>query len=295
MEPSGRSVRRVAVATRALAAFAAAALAVCVVGVGLVVHGVTQIDDASESAALRWENAELALLLSSLDSRMPELRRLVFSSEVAFDQIWVKSGLGIEPRSLGVGPFEADGQQDSTPAGSAHTSKIAALDFIALPLEHERLLAEGRRAQQGLGEMLEYFHDAERLLSNTPSIRPARTPWLTSGFGMRRDPMDGRWMMHKGIDFGGPIGTEIVAPADGVAIFVGTRGGYGKTVVLDHGYGLQTHYAHLSKQRVAVGDRVRRGDAIAEMGSTGKSTGPHLHYEVRRYGRPLDPARFVLD
>jgi murein DD-endopeptidase MepM/ murein hydrolase activator NlpD len=133
------------------------------------------------------------------------------------------------------------------------------------------------------------------MLSNTPSLRPARSPWLTSGFGRRNDPVHGGLAIHKGIDIGGQNGTEVFAPADGVVIFVGKRGGYGNVVVVDHGYGLQTHYAHLSKFRCHVGDHLRRGDTIAGMGSTGKSTGPHLHYEVRRYGRPLDPTRFILD
>jgi murein DD-endopeptidase MepM/ murein hydrolase activator NlpD len=88
---------------------------------------------------------------------------------------------------------------------------------------------------------------------------------------------------------------EILAPADGMVIWLGGRGGYGKTVVLDHGYGVQSHFAHLNSYRVQLGQRVHRGEVIAEMGSTGISTGPHLHYEVRRHGRPLDPRNFILD
>ena len=101
--------------------------------------------------------------------------------------------------------------------------------------------------------------------------------------------------MHKGLDLGGQTGMEIACPADGVVIFTGHRGGYGVTVVVHHGFGLQTHYAHLSRYMVRVGQRVQRGEVIALMGSTGKSTGPHLHYEVRRNGEPLDPEKFILD
>lgn len=146
-----------------------------------------------------------------------------------------------------------------------------------------------------LSERLEYFQDASELLAHTPSIRPTKTPWLTSSFGKRRDPMSGRWVMHKGLDLAGAIGLKVMAPADGVVIFVGRRGGYGQTVVVDHGFGLQTHFAHLSRFLVKRGASVRRGEAIAEMGNTGKSTGPHLHYEVRVHGSPIDPRPFILD
>ena len=87
----------------------------------------------------------------------------------------------------------------------------------------------------------------------------------------------------------------VFAPADGKVIWTGVRGGYGQVVVLDHGWGLQTHFAHLSKYLVERGDQVKRGEPIAEMGNTGRSTGPHLHYEVRQDGFPTDPRNFILD
>ena len=107
--------------------------------------------------------------------------------------------------------------------------------------------------------------------------------------------MTGQRLMHKGLDLAGRTGDPINAPADGVVIYAGWRGGYGQTVVIDHGFGIQTHFAHLNAYDVRVGDSVKRGDLIAEMGSTGKSTGPHLHYEVRRMGQPLDPVAFIMD
>jgi len=103
--------------------------------------------------------------------------------------------------------------------------------------------------------MLEYFHDAAQMLSNTPSIRPVAHSYLTSSFGKRSDPVNHSWAVHKGVDLGGAVGTPIVAPADGVVIFTGIRGGYGLTVVIDHGYGIQTHYGHLSSLKVKGGGR----------------------------------------
>ena len=101
--------------------------------------------------------------------------------------------------------------------------------------------------------------------------------------------------MHKGLDLGGYTGMPIIAPADGKVVYAGMRGGFGITVVLDHGYGVQTHFGHLSALHVEYGQNVRRGSIIGEMGNTGKSTGTHLHYEVRRWGLPLNPELFMLD
>jgi murein DD-endopeptidase MepM/ murein hydrolase activator NlpD len=101
--------------------------------------------------------------------------------------------------------------------------------------------------------------------------------------------------MHKGIDFAADHGADVTAPADGLVIFVGNRGGYGKAVVIDHGYGIQTHYGHLSGYRVEIGQRVKRGQIVAAVGNTGRSTGTHLHYEVRYNGIPQDPEKYILD
>ena len=102
--------------------------------------------------------------------------------------------------------------------------------------------------------------------------------------------------MHKGIDFLADLGADVFAPADGRAIFVGPRGaGYGETLVLDHGFGVQTLFAHLDRSDVALGALVRRGEVVAHVGHSGRSTGAHLHYEVRFNGMPFDPERFLLD
>lgn len=256
-----------------------------------LVHALIARPQAEAAHAIALENAELRELNRRLDEQLPELRRIALGAGVEFDQVYAKSGLGVRARGLALGPFESTAKTELPDVKSVVTT----MDPIALPLEYERILADGRKARAELGELLEYFHDAEQMLSNTPSLRPARSPWITSGFGRRNDPVHGGLAVHKGIDIGGQNGTEVFAPADGTVIFVGKRGGYGNVIVVDHGYGLQTHYAHLSKFRCTVGDHVKRGDSLADMGSTGKSTGPHLHYEVRRYGRPLDPSRFILD
>jgi murein DD-endopeptidase MepM/ murein hydrolase activator NlpD len=127
-----------------------------------------------------------------------------------------------------------------------------------------------------------------------PSTEPVRGTNFTSGYGVRSDPFKGRAAMHAGIDLAGPIGTPIYATADGVVQRSEyNNGGYGNLVELDHGHGIQTRYGHLSKSMVSAGQKVKRGDMIALMGSTGRSTGSHLHYEVRIDGKAVNPVPFL--
>lgn len=131
-------------------------------------------------------------------------------------------------------------------------------------------------------------------LLSTPSIWPVKG-YLTSGFGWRRSPFSGASKMHKGLDISNKVGTPISAPARGAVTFSGPDGAYGICVTVDHGNGIVTRYAHMSKTLVKVGDYVQRGDVIGALGNTGRSTGPHLHYEVILNGTPVDPMRYILN
>ena len=127
-----------------------------------------------------------------------------------------------------------------------------------------------------------------------PSEKPVRTAEFTSGFGVRSDPFRGHAAMHAGIDLSGPVGTPIYATADGTVSDAGwNSGGYGRLVKIDHGRGIETRYGHLSAIMVRPGDRITRGQLIGRMGSTGRSTGSHLHYEVRIDGRAVNPIPFM--
>ncbi len=126
-----------------------------------------------------------------------------------------------------------------------------------------------------------------------PSQKPVERAVFTSGFGTRSDPFGGYTAMHAGIDLAGPVGTPIYAAADGIVDRAGWANGYGNLVELDHGKSIQTRYGHLSAILVTNGQRVRRGDLIARMGSTGRSTGSHLHYEVRLDGHAVNPVPFL--
>ncbi len=127
-----------------------------------------------------------------------------------------------------------------------------------------------------------------------PSIKPVQG-FITSGFGMRMHPIHKRMIFHAGTDFSAPVGTAVMATADGTVAYSGFDNGYGKKVVLDHGNGYQTIYAHLSKAVIRQGQHVRQGDTIAFSGNSGLSTGPHLHYEVRKDNMVVNPTAFFSD
>lgn len=133
----------------------------------------------------------------------------------------------------------------------------------------------------------------ERTLVAIPSGNPANIMMMSSGFGYRSDPFTGTAAMHNGLDFRGPIGTPILSAAPGRVSAVGWQGGYGQTIEVDHGQGIVTRYAHLSGFEAKVGDIVAAGDKIGRMGSTGRSTGSHLHFEVRINGAAVNPRRFL--
>jgi murein DD-endopeptidase MepM/ murein hydrolase activator NlpD len=144
-----------------------------------------------------------------------------------------------------------------------------------------------------LGVSLERMEALERGLAGIPQHSPASMEFISSGFGYRADPFTGGAAFHAGLDFKGPIGAPIFAAAAGTISFVGTQQGYGNTVEIDHGNGLMTRYAHMSRFRATPGQRVEAGQVIGLIGNTGRSTGPHLHFEVRINDRAVNPRPFL--
>ena len=139
----------------------------------------------------------------------------------------------------------------------------------------------------------ERYETMRGLAENLPQGSPVPGSEISSRFGSRRDPINGRRAMHGGLDFRAKTGTPVRSTAAGRVKFAGRRGGYGKLVVIDHGNGITTRYGHLSRIHVSKGERVSRATIVGKVGSTGRSTGPHLHYEVRRKGQVRDPAHYV--
>lgn len=161
-------------------------------------------------------------------------------------------------------------------------------------MSQELLQLRGAASKQeaSLQMLIEYFEDKRSLFASTPALWPVRG-WVTSPFGMRMSPFSGIEKFHEGIDIAAQTGTPVAAPADGLVIKAGFGTGYGNLVEISHGYGIKTVYAHNSRLNVKAGQRVRRGDIIAYVGDSGSSTGPHLHYEVRLNGLPVNPTKYM--
>jgi murein DD-endopeptidase MepM/ murein hydrolase activator NlpD len=162
--------------------------------------------------------------------------------------------------------------------------------FVRLSTEHDGSV-EPRFARLGLS--LARMDALERGLTGIPQVMPADFHMISSGFGYRADPFHGGAAMHAGLDFRGPVGAPIHAAATGRVTFVGTKSGYGKVVEISHGNGMMTRYAHMSAWRARVGQAVAAGDVIGQIGNTGRSTGPHLHFEVRIHDRAVNPRPFL--
>lgn len=233
------------------------------------------IDDAKRTAE---EN------LNALALRMGQMQAHVMRLDAMGQRLTRMAGLEDgefnfeNPPALG-GPESASVQQS-----------MQVPDFIAL-LDNLSLQLQNRGDQLSVLEtmLLNRNLQAEVL----PAGRPVRSGWISSPYGIRTDPFSGRLAHHNGIDFAGKEGAEVVAVASGVVTWSGTRFGYGNLVEINHGKGYVTRYGHNKSILVKVGDTVKKGQTLATMGSTGRSTGPHVHFEVLRNGRAVDPARYV--
>ena len=176
------------------------------------------------------------------------------------------------------------------PEGVVEGAIAAAPDLTGM-LDDLANQIKDRERQLGVLESLISTRNLSRQI--VPGGRPVMQGWISSYFGHRADPFTGRRAFHRGIDFAGPSGAEVVAVASGVVTYSKERFGYGKVVEINHGNGYVTRYAHNQRVLVAPGDTIQKGQPIALIGSTGRSTGPHLHFEVLKQGRAVDPMSFV--
>lgn len=222
---------------------------------------------------MRWE-------LSDMSARYDEL----VDKEIAIRQMFDLPEIDPEMRLLGVGgPESAPALIDSPVDELAYQSEI----------ELDRLNRLARFEVDKFDEALLALKDKKRKLDHMPTIMPTEG-WLSRGFGMKPNPFTGASQMHRGLDIANHRGTPVVATGDGKIKRAGKNGGMGKMVYINHGFGFATRYAHLDKINVKVGQKVKRGDVIGLMGSTGYSTGPHLHYEVIKNGKSQNPYKHII-
>jgi murein DD-endopeptidase MepM/ murein hydrolase activator NlpD len=255
------------------------------------IHYFSVAHDASENRILREENLALKGQLKSIRERIDHIGSTLDRVE-RFDQKLRAVTLLSDPqRNLAMGPTA---EPTTEPGSNAFTRPTSAENPQVLTSRLDKLSVEATRQEQSLQELQAYFQEQKSLLASTPSIWPTRG-WVTSDFGQRLDPYTAERVMHEGLDIASAQGKDVVSPADGTIVFAGLEGGYGNVVVIDHGYGIKTRYGHLSQLMVKAGQRVKRGQEIATVGNTGRSTGPHLHYEVRVNGIPENPRKFILE
>ena len=292
-------VRRLQIPKKSVWALGMCLLAGCTAFFAFAVHYTYVVGQVFEARSLREENLHLkerlavvTLKVDDVDTRLADMR--------SFDeQLRSMTGLQDTKRTPGAGP--------GTPAAGGTNRSDSAL---AVPLAGEDptlvmlrdalvdsrisgLAVEANRQIASLAELVDHFSEREVELRTTPSLAPSKG-LLTSSFGAREDPFTGGSSMHSGLDIANTPGTDIVAPADGVIVIAGENGEYGNCVVIDHGRDTKTLYGHLQRFNVKVGQSIKRGEHIGNMGTTGRSTGTHLHYEVRINNVPVNPRRFII-
>lgn len=243
-------------------------------------------------ASLMQYNKNLTAQLRLMDQKVDQMQ-LVMSDMAQRDDNLYRAILGAEPIPL--------------TARMGATQQISYYDSLA-HMTNDQLVADVQRKidilekelyvqARSYEEVLELAKNQEVRMENIPAIQPVLNKDLkrmASGYGWRVDPVYHVRRFHEGMDFSAPIGTDIFATGNGVITFVGWKQGYGNTIEVDHSFGYKTRYAHCSKLIARVGQKVKRGDVIALVGNTGKSMGPHLHYEVHYQGRPIDPRNFYF-
>ena len=174
--------------------------------------------------------------------------------------------------------------------GPAEVDSVASMNFDHVIANLDRQLSS---REEQLDVLEEVIMNRQLRSASKPRGRPITKGWTSSYFGKRTDPFSGKLAMHKGMDFAGKEGSKIIAVAGGVVTWAGDRYGYGELVEINHGNGYTTRYGHNAELLVDVGDSVKKGQAISKMGSTGRSTGPHVHFEVLKNDRQINPAKFV--
>jgi murein DD-endopeptidase MepM/ murein hydrolase activator NlpD len=247
---------------------------------GILVHYTRMTVEVHELRRLRSENEQLRAKTEEYEQNATKLQGKMDYLQSMVTKLGVMAGL---EQSLPDGRVGGVGGVPSsqTVAPALEVGSLRAMDRGLNSLTDRSVKLE------------EFYQDQKVLLSSTPSIWPVRG-YLSSGFGNRVDPFTSRRDFHPGIDISTPIGTQVQA-ADGIVVSAGPKGAYGNAIILDHGFGLVTRYGHLAGFNVRPGQRVRRGDVIGFVGSTGRSTSPHLHYEVWVKDQNQNPIHYILD
>lgn len=299
LNDTGSSVKQVAV-SRTFLCFLSLFLATCLIFFGFILYDYYNVkktllttqklerkisEQLEEIAIQRKQIQSFACEINTLKSRLVDLNsfekkiRIIAGIEETADQNTI----------FGVGGSIPEDLKTQIPLTERHTGLLREMHQQA-----EQLDLALTDQKEEFKSLFKYLEDQRNLLAYTPSIRPAEG-WISSGFGYRISPFTGLRQFHRGLDIAASTGTPIIAPANGIVTYVGVKGALGRIIVIDHGHGITTRYAHIYKALKKRGEAVERGDTIALIGNTGRSTGPHLHYEVHINGIPVDPTRYILN
>lgn len=272
-----------------------------------------QTGEVWELRALREELATVREQTNAFSASIDDLKRRFLAIKEVNQRLRVMLGVeALKPEDYlnGRGGGETPITEDSTGAveQQAEAQGVSTSDggsdgawtwdkdlLLRVHKEITRLQHEAIFQERILEELEEVASEKSARWDSTPSIKPVKEGWLTSGFGPRVSPFTGQLAMHDGLDIGAAPNVPVLAPAAGRVTAVGFDPKMGNMVNLDHGYGLQTQYGHMAKYFVKIGQRIKRGDIIGLVGSTGLSTGPHLHYMVKVSSQPVNPQRYILE
>lgn len=248
--------------------------------------------DTPKEEQLRKENAAMVAQYNLLNKRLQAMQLVVNDLQDRDDNLY-RVVFQADPIPYAVRKGSVGGVNRYEQLQEMHNSDI----IIETSRNIDNLAHEIYLQSKSYDYIIDLAKNRETMLKHLPAIQPVLNKDLTrvaSGYGRRIDPVYHTIKMHEGMDFTAPVGAEVFATGNGKVIFAGWQRGYGNVVKIDHGFGYETRYAHLSKINVKEGRQVTRGDIIALVGNTGKSTGPHLHYEVRYKGAPQNPQNYYF-
>lgn len=284
-------VRTLSISKSALKTALLSLVAVAILSLYLVYEYNDAKDKVWELQSVREELMQQKAQVQNFALNMLDYKRQMFLLRDLDTKLRRVVSLGPRDRAqqvLGIGGPDELGLQNLTTMGE----KKQAEALKEMHQELSQLKGAASRQEASLQMLIEYFEDKRSLYASTPSVWPVRG-WVTSPFGNRTSPFSGILKFHEGLDIAAQTGTPVMAPADGVVVKAGFSTGYGNMVEISHGYGIKTVFAHNSRLNVKAGQRVKRGDIISYVGDSGSSTGPHLHYEVRLNGLPVNPVKYM--
>ncbi len=284
-------------------------------------RGLLRIGTLAAAAVILCMGAGFGLAVLTVDPRvaaiedLASMRALIDYQRTVLDDVETRSRRDVDALTLQLGQLRAqaarlnalgdrltqagkldDGEFDfgAEPAlGGPEEVLVAGAAPLPLDADIESMRVEFERQEAQLGVLENLLFDRKIDNALLPAGMPVAHGYIVSGYGTRSDPITGRQAVHLGVDFDVPLGSDVLAVAEGVVSYSGMRAGYGYTVEIDHGNGYMTRYAHNSRNVVEAGSRVHVGDVVAKVGSTGRSTGPHCHFEVWLNGRPVNPMAYV--